>query len=208
MGGSASSLLGVPGWPMTALPGNAPAADTSKHISNKQQRDALSVRSRCDGVIKLKGEAVRGLHSRTASNPNHGAIRMVEATHSVQQAQSDAQRQAAVGSYRERMATARAAASAARRQSARRGIGGLSYVEVRRIALAAVKATIRDRGDKLSLYSLAQLRAQADAMIGPWFVAQARPGSLNETRRYVQCERPATQGLLLNETHAQNGAGK
>jgi hypothetical protein len=38
---------------------------------------------------------------------------------------------------------------------------------VRRLSLEAVKASIRDRGDKVSLYSIVQLRAQADAMIGP-----------------------------------------
>ena len=46
--------------------------------------------------------------------------------------------------------------------------------EVRRRSLEAVKASIRDRGDKVSHYSMAQLRAQADALIGPWLVAQAR----------------------------------
>ena len=197
---------------MTALPGNAPAADTSKHISNKQQRDALSVRSRCDGVINnvMKGEAVRGLHSRTASNPNHGAIRMVEATHSVQQAQSDAQRQAAVGSYRERMATARAAASAARRAEREAWHRRIELsAEIRQIALAAVKATIRDRGDKLSRYSPAQLRVQADAMIGPWLVAQAKARIVERNSKDMcNSKPPASQGVLLNETHAQNGAAR
>jgi hypothetical protein len=46
--------------------------------------------------------------------------------------------------------------------------------EVRRLSLEAVKASIRDRGDKVSHYSMAQLRAQADALIGAWLVAQAR----------------------------------
>ena len=45
---------------------------------------------------------------------------------------------------------------------------------VRRLSLEAVKASIRDRGDRVTLYTHAQLRAQADAMIGPWLVAQAR----------------------------------
>jgi hypothetical protein len=38
----------------------------------------------------------------------------------------------------------------------------------------AVKAGIRARGDKVQLYSHAQLVAQANAMIGPWLVAQAK----------------------------------
>jgi DNA invertase Pin-like site-specific DNA recombinase len=81
----------------------------------------------------------------------------------------------ATTSYKERMAAARAAASAARRaeREAWQRRAELS-AEVRRLALAATKATIRDRGEKLSLYSPAQLRAQADAMIGPWLVVQAK----------------------------------
>jgi hypothetical protein len=43
-----------------------------------------------------------------------------------------------------------------------------------KLALDAVKAGIRARGDKLSLYSHAHLVAQANAMIGPWLVAQAK----------------------------------
>ena len=46
--------------------------------------------------------------------------------------------------------------------------------EIRKLALEAVKAGIRARGDKLSLYSHAQLVAQANAMIGPWLIEQAR----------------------------------
>jgi hypothetical protein len=113
-------------------------------------------------------------------------------------------------SYRERVAVARAAASAQRkaeRDAWHRRIE-LS-VEVRRIALAATKAAIRAKGDKLSLYSLAQLRAQADGMIGPWLVAQAKARIVERNLRIMsEEERPATQGVLLNETHAQNGAGK
>jgi hypothetical protein len=39
--------------------------------------------------------------------------------------------------------------------------------EVRRLSLEAVKASIRDRGDRITLHTYAQLRAQADAMVGP-----------------------------------------
>jgi hypothetical protein len=112
--------------------------------------------------------------------------------------------------YEERMAAARAAASAQRkleREAWQRRIE--LHVEVRRIALAATKAAIRAKGDKLSLYSLAQLRAQAHAMIGPWLVAQAKARIVERNLRVMSKEeRPATQGVLLNETHAQNGAGK
>ena len=64
------------------------------------------------------------------------------------------------------------------------------------------------RGDKLSLYSHAQL-AQANAMIGPWLVAQAkRQIAERNSQDMSKGERPAVRGLLLNETHAQNGAAK
>ena len=85
---------------------------------------------------------------------------MVEASNRLHQTPAPSQAQAqAVGTYRERMAAERVAASAQRkleREAWHRRIE--LHVEVRRIAMAAVKATIRDRGDKLSLYSLAQLR--------------------------------------------------
>jgi hypothetical protein len=81
----------------------------------------------------------------------------------------------ATQSYRERMKAQRAEARAKRDADKAEWHRRIElHVEVRRIAMAAVKATIRDRGDKLSLYAPAQLRAQADAMIGPWLVAQAK----------------------------------
>jgi hypothetical protein len=81
----------------------------------------------------------------------------------------------ATQSYKERMRAARAAASAQRRAEKAEYRRRLElYCEVRRLALNAVKAGIRARGDKLSLYSHAQLVAQANAMIGPWLVAQAK----------------------------------
>jgi hypothetical protein len=42
------------------------------------------------------------------------------------------------------------------------------------MALDAVKLTIRDRGEKVSRYTMAQLRAQADAMLGPWLILKAK----------------------------------
>ena len=81
----------------------------------------------------------------------------------------------ATPSYKERIAAARAAARAerlAREQAWKRQLE--LHCEVRHLALDAVEAAIRARGDKLQLYTPAQLQAQADAMIGPWLVAQAR----------------------------------
>ena len=78
-------------------------------------------------------------------------------------------------SYRERMKAQRAEARAKREaeQAEWHRRAELRY-EIRKLALDAVKAGIRARGDKLSLYSHAQLVAQANAMIGPWLVAQAK----------------------------------
>ena len=77
------------------------------------------------------------------------------------------------------------------------------------MAMAAVKAAIRARGDKLQLYTAAQLKALADAMIGPWLVAEARARIAERNSEHLSnSQRPAVQGLLLNESHAQNGAAK
>ena len=82
---------------------------------------------------------------------------------------------AATQSYRARLKAQRAEARAKREAEKaewhRRA--ELRY-EIRKLAMDAVKPRIRARGDKLSLYSHAQLIAQANAMIGPWLVAQAK----------------------------------
>ena len=81
----------------------------------------------------------------------------------------------ATKSYKERMREARAEARA-KREAAKaewHRRTELRY-EIRKLALDAVKAGIRTRGDKLSIYSHAQLVAQANAMIGPCLVAQAK----------------------------------
>ena len=92
----------------------------------------------------------------------------------------------ATQSYRERMKAQRAEARAKRDADKAEWHRRIElHVEVRRIAMAATKAAIRAKGDKLSLYSLAQLRAQADAMIGPWLVAQAPSEGLS--RRRFRC---------------------
>jgi hypothetical protein len=81
----------------------------------------------------------------------------------------------ATKSYKERMREARAEARAKREAEKaewhRRA--ELRY-EIRKMALDAVKAGIRASGDKVQLYSHAQLTAQANAMIGPWLVEQAK----------------------------------
>src|ERR1700749_4426596 len=74
-------------------------------------------------------------------------------------------------SSRERMRETRAAADAQRKPEKAAGQRRAELMaEGRRMALEAVKLQIRDRGDKISLYTPAQLRAQADMMMGPWLI--------------------------------------
>ena len=81
--------------------------------------------------------------------------------------------------------------------------------EIRKLAMDAVKAGIRARGDKVQLYTHAQLVTQSNAMIGPWLVAQAKRQIAERNSQVMsKGEKLAVQGLLLNETHAQNGAAK
>jgi hypothetical protein len=115
----------------------------------------------------------------------------------------------ATPSYRERMKAARAEARAKRlaEQSAQRSAIELRC-EVRRLALNAVKAGIRARGE-LQLYSHAQLTVMANELIGPWLIEQVKAQIAARNLRVMSKEeKPATQGLPLNECHAQNGATK
>src|ERR1700735_237662 len=112
----------------------------------------------------------------------------------------------AAPSYRERMKAQRAEARAKRlaEQSAQRSAIELRC-EVRSLALNAVKEGIRARGDKLRLYSHAQLTVMANELIGPWLIEQVK-AQIAERNSQVTCNEQsrASQGLLLNETHAQN----
>jgi hypothetical protein len=82
---------------------------------------------------------------------------------------------AATQSYRERRKAQRAEARAKREAEKAEWHRQIELMAVvRRLSLEAAKASIRDRGDKVSHYSMAQLRAQADAMIGPWLVARVK----------------------------------
>jgi hypothetical protein len=119
----------------------------------------------------------------------------------------------ATPSYKERMRAARAEASAQRKaeQAARQRQIELRC-EVHRLALAAVKAGIQAKGQrKLSTYGRAELTMMANAMIAPWFIEQER-AKIAEREQNSQDmskdESPAVQELLLNVTHAQNGAGE
>jgi hypothetical protein len=112
----------------------------------------------------------------------------------------------ATPSYRERMKAARAEARAKREAEKANWLRRAKLIaEVREMSLEAVKASIRDRGDKVSHYSHAQLRAQADAMIGPWLVAKAKERIAERNSRYLRnSERAANSELPPNETRAQN----
>ena len=116
----------------------------------------------------------------------------------------------ATQSYRERMKAARAEARAKREaEQAEWHRRAELRCEIRKLAMDAVKAGIRARGDKVQLYSHAQLVAQANAMIGPWLVAQAK-AQIAERNSQVMSkgEKPAVQGLPLNECHEHKGAGE
>ena len=108
-------------------------------------------------------------------------------------------------SYRERMKAQRAAASAERKAQQAEWHRRLELsCEVRRLALQATKAAIRARGDRVQLYTKAQLVAQANAMIGPWLVAEAKAKIAARNLKHLSNPRsPEPQGVLLNETHAQ-----
>ena len=99
----------------------------------------------------------------------------------------------ATQSYRERMKAQRAAAGAKREaeQAEWHRRAELRY-EVRRLAMDAVKAGITARGDKLSLYSHDQLLEQANAIIGPWLVAQAK-AQIAEDGRSISGSRNVAQ---------------
>ena len=81
----------------------------------------------------------------------------------------------ATQSYRERLKAARAEASALRKaqQSAELRQRELVY-EVRKLAMEAVVAGIKGRGDRVQVYSRAQLTAMANASISAFLIEQAR----------------------------------
>jgi hypothetical protein len=81
----------------------------------------------------------------------------------------------ATKSYKERMREARAEASARRKAEKAEWRRRVELrCEVRRLALDAVKAGIKARGDKLRLYTRAQLSAMANELISPFLIEQVR----------------------------------
>jgi hypothetical protein len=106
-------------------------------------------------------------------------------------------------SYRERMKAQRAQARAKRETEKAEWHRRIELrYEIRKLALDAVKAGIRARGDKLSLYSHAQLMAQANAMIGPWLVEQAKRQIVERNSQHLH--KAQTPGAQVRETHDQN----
>jgi hypothetical protein len=103
----------------------------------------------------------------------------------------------ATPSYRERMKAARAQARAQRKaEKAEWQRRAELIATARMMALDAVKLTIRDRGDKVSFYTHAQLRTQADAMMGPWLILKAKERIAERNLRHLSnSQRPAAQGL-------------
>jgi hypothetical protein len=81
----------------------------------------------------------------------------------------------ATKSYKERMRETRAAASAHRKaEKAEWQRETELRCEVRKLAREAVLTCIRANGDKLSLYTPAQITAWANTMICKWLVAKAK----------------------------------
>jgi hypothetical protein len=113
-------------------------------------------------------------------------------------------------SYKERQREARAAASAQRRAEKAAWQRRVELIiTARMMALDAIKLTIRDRGDKVGNYSLAQLRAQANEMMGPWLILKAKQRIAERNSRHMsKSQRSAARALSLNVNHAQNGAPK
>jgi hypothetical protein len=113
-------------------------------------------------------------------------------------------------SYRERQKEARAQARAKREAEKAAWDRRIELMVVcRSMAMDLTKAEIRDRGAKISNYTLAQLRERAEEMIGPWLVAKARARIAERNSKHsCKSQRPVAQGLPLNECHAQNGAAQ
>jgi hypothetical protein len=105
-------------------------------------------------------------------------------------------------SYRERQKETRAAARAKREAEKAAWHRRIELmVECRRMALDLTQ------GQKISKYTLAQLRMRAEEMIG--LVAKAR-AKIAERNSKLSCnsKRPVAQGLPMLKTHAQNGAAQ
>ena len=67
----------------------------------------------------------------------------------------------------------------------------------------------QSEGDKVQLYTHAQLVAQSNAMIGPWLVEQAKRQIAEPKSQHLHKSRSAEpQGLSLCETLERNGAAK
>jgi len=113
----------------------------------------------------------------------------------------------ATPSYRERMKAARAEARAKREAGKAAWHRRIELsVEARRIAMAATKAAIRARGDKVWLYSHAQLTAMANAMIGPgWWPMREQGLPPNEIHTHNQGAHSWLIGYL--RTRDRNGGG-
>ena len=57
----------------------------------------------------------------------------------------------------------------------------------RMMALEAVKLTIRDRGERITNYTHAQLRVRAEDMMGPWLILKAKE-RIAERKSKHQCK--------------------
>jgi hypothetical protein len=130
---------------------------------------------------------------------------MDEATHRLQQAPASDQIRASMARA-VRVLARQAAIKEAKRQLAARGLKPAHYLH-REIVVMAEEMMLADAQRR------AKIIAEAKAIVARWeaegyFKPKRAARSVQHLRVMSKEERPATQGLLLNETHAQNGAGK
>jgi hypothetical protein len=113
-------------------------------------------------------------------------------------------------SYKERMKEERAHATAirkAREAALRRQRMVIS--EAHRMSIAIVKDQIRARGEKVTDYSVREINERAEEIaIGPWLRLKAKARVEHYLEVMSISKIRMDRGLLLNETHAQNGATK
>jgi hypothetical protein len=108
-------------------------------------------------------------------------------------------------SYRDRQKAARAQARAQRLAQRSAQLREIELrVEVRRLAREAVLTCIRANGDKVSLYTPAQIITWANTFICKWLIAKAKENIAERNLRHLsKSQTPAPQGFPVHTIHAQ-----
>jgi hypothetical protein len=105
-----------------------------------------------------------------------------------------------------RVETIRRAKAKVKHELAAQGRRKVSQVPMREIVAAAEARLLADAAYRAKL--IAEARAVVDRWTAEGFFGKRAALAAHNSRISSKEERPATQGLSLNETHAQNGAGK